>query len=80
MKLNTVKKLYYLALLAILVLAMAGRNWPQTVYYPAIFGSLTAYILMLYRFWRCPFCGKSLGKMVKGDVVRCPHCKREIKL
>ena len=80
MKLSTVKKLYFAALVGILLLAMIGRSWPTTVFYTAVFGAVAAYVVMLYKFWRCPVCGKSLGKMTTGKVVVCPHCQREIKL
>ncbi|MFG6351503.1 MAG: transposase [Oscillospiraceae bacterium] len=33
-------------------------------------------LLILYKYWRCPRCGKTLPKM--GKVRECPKCGAEI--
>ena len=35
-----------------------------------------AMLIILYKYWRCPVCGKTLPKM--GKVRECPQCGAEI--
>ena len=35
-----------------------------------------AMLLILYKYWRCPVCGKTLPKM--GKVLECPKCGAKI--
>ena len=78
MKLRTVKKLYYIALFALVILAPLMRFWVIAAYCAGV--CYAVFLYLLFKFWRCPFCGKMLGRMVIGDVMQCPHCKKEIKL
>ncbi len=78
MKLRTVKRLYYIALLALVVLVPMGRFWTVVACCAGV--CYAAFLFLLFKFWRCPFCGKMLGRMVIGDAIQCPHCKEEIKL
>ena len=39
-------------------------------------GPLGGMPLVLYKYWRCPRCGKTLPKM--GKVRECPKCGAEI--
>lgn len=80
MKLRTVRKLYYTALLALIILAPFGRTWQPVVYCGILICAMVPFLWLLFRFWRCPLCGKMLGRVVIGNVIRCPHCKEEIKL
>ena len=80
MKLSTVRKLYFVVLLGILLLAMIGRSWPTEIFYGMIACVMVVYVVIMHKYWRCPVCGKSLGKVVAGAVVTCPHCKYKINL
>ena len=81
MKLRTVKRLYHILLLAaVIVTVMAYHVWPLPVYLTVGVGLLLAMGLLVQKFWRCPHCGKPLGKMNISPVVHCPHCGKKVEL
>ena len=80
MKLRTVRKLYFAALLALLLVAVIGKSWPVAVYCGILCCGMIPFLVLIYNYWRCPACGKGLGRMVIGDTARCPHCRKKIKL
>lgn len=80
MKLRTVKNLYYLLFLAAVIVVVAGYGWPLPVYMAAGLGVLAVMMFVLQRYWRCPLCGKQLGRMIIGAEVECPQCKKMLKI
>ena len=80
MKLRTVKRWYYIALLLLVILAPIGRIWSLTIYCAVLICVMAPFLWLLFKYWRCPACGKMLGRMVIGNLVRCPHCKKEIDI
>lgn len=80
MKLRTARTLYYLLFLAAVVVVIAGYSWPLGVYIAAGAAALLAMMMVLQTFWRCPLCGKPLGRMNISPVVECPHCRKRIEV
>ena len=80
MKLRKVKTLYYLLFLAAVVIVVEGYSWPLGIYIAAGMGALLAMGLLLHKHWRCPHCGKPLGRMNVCPVVECPHCKKKVEV
>ena len=73
--LKSVKKLYYSLLIGAVVCACTGmRSW---IGIAVGFCLLLASTVVLEKYWRCPTCGKRLGKMRIG-VFNCPHCNENI--
>ena len=56
------------------------RLYPPIVYYILILSAFVALMIWTHRNWRCPDCGKSLGKVTITDEVTCPHCGKKHKL
>ena len=67
-----------------------GRIWLPTMLLTMIAIAMKSYVLLapacvlflvmlviLFKYWRCPHCGKSLPKM--GKITECPKCGAEIK-
>ena len=80
MKLRTVKRLYHILLMAAAAVTVgAYHSWPLPVYLTVGMGLLLALGLLQQKYWRCPFCGKPLGKMNISPVLHCPHCRERIE-
>ncbi len=45
----------------------------KNVFYIALLVYLVIYFILTIVLWRCPECGKYLGK-VNFSIVKCPHC------
>lgn len=80
MKLRTARNIYYLLFAAAVVIVIAAYSWPLWAYATACAAVLLAMMMVLQTFWRCPLCGRSLGRMKMGTVVTCPHCKKNIEV
>ena len=73
--LKSVKKFYYSLLLGAVACGCAGtRSWICLAVGLCL---LLASAVVLEKYWRCPSCGKRLGKMRIG-VFNCPHCNEKI--
>ena len=76
MALRKVKKWYYILLAGAAVsVCTAGESWIGLAIGALL---LLAACVLLNRYWRCPSCGKQLGRMRIG-VFECPHCKEKIE-
>ena len=55
------------------------------VFHPVIWillsaGAVAGWFIWCGRNWRCPDCGKSLGKVTITSEIACPHCGKKHKL
>ena len=78
MKLSTVRTLTY-ALWALMVLLLV-IVWYADIFqlvFPAL--GLVALVFLLNRlFWKCPHCGKNLGRLEKQN--HCHNCGKELEM
>ena len=78
MKLSTVRTLTY-ALWALMVLLLV-IVWYTDIFqlvFPAL--GLVALVFLLNRlFWKCPHCGKNLGRLEKQN--HCHNCGKELEM
>ena len=73
--LKSVKKTYYSLLIGAVVCVCTGtRSW---IGIAVGLGLLLLSAVVLNKYWRCPACGKQLGKMRIG-IFNCPHCNEKI--
>ena len=57
----------------LLILANFLHGVGRMVAYILMIVSLGMFVLLWSRLWRCPHCGKHLGRIGDGAKV-CPHC------
>ena len=58
---------------ALLILANFLHGLWRMIAWIAMIVSLALFALLWSRLWRCPKCGKHLGRLGDGQKV-CPHC------
>lgn len=75
MHLKTVKVLLFVLLALTLASLLIGCGVSKPVYllFTACFAG--GYALVYLVFWRCPFCGRRLGR---SDGESCPHCGKNL--
>lgn len=83
LKLSVVRKIIT-ALTGLLIVTLVGYFFSIEPLYRAIWGVSTlvvaaAYIAVKLIFWRCPHCGRLLGKL-KLDSDICYYCEKRIEL
>ena len=61
-----------LALLAVAVM-LIGTVWIKIVLVAALVG----YVALFSALWRCPYCGRGLGR-IDQHFTYCPHCGKEL--
>lgn len=78
MKLKITKAVLYLlaAAVAVLFILQVGRG--GTPLLMAACGVLVLYLIVYALFWRCPHCGKHLGKDL--NVRKCRHCGEKLDI
>ena len=57
----------------LLILANLLHGVLRIVAWVAMLFSLAVFAVLWSRLWRCPKCGKHLGRLADGEKV-CPHC------
>ena len=76
MHLKTVKVLLFVLLLALTLASLligCGVSKPVYFLFTACFAG--GYALVYLALWRCPFCGRRLGR---SDGESCPHCGKNL--
>ena len=63
---------------ALLILANLLHGLGRLVAYILMLASLVMFILVWAKLWRCPHCGKHLGRMADWSGV-CPHCGEKLE-
>ena len=56
------------------VVVIIGQVFHPVVWILLIVGTFGGFLVWIDRNWRCPDCGKSLGKVMITGKVTCPHC------
>lgn len=62
-----------LAVVLLRVVWVRSNDWKSIAFYIAVLVLLVTYFVLTLILWRCPVCGKSLGKLDLG-VKSCKHC------
>ena len=64
-----------IALLIVLAVAVAltFSVWAKI----AVAAAGVGYVAMFFALWRCPYCGRGLGR-IDENFIYCPHCGREL--
>ena len=77
MELRKVKKICY-SVVGIILVSMVFIPYYEPV--PGIIGCvfLIAFGIFILISWRCPYCGRSLGKLRVRKLERCPHCRKKL--
>lgn len=78
MKLKLVRRIWLGGMIAAGVLFVLGYVMELAVYVQIAFGVFFVDTGFYLRFWRCPHCGKSLGRLAK--VNYCPYCGEELDM
>lgn len=77
-KLPVVRKLVY-GLLAVFCVMMLLYGWTKVSLFCGLAIAAVIWVGILnIALWRCPHCGKNLGRMEKQKY--CPHCGKELKM
>ena len=63
---------------ALLLLANFLHGLGRTVAWILLIVSLGMFVLVWAKIWRCPYCGKHLGRMADG-ATHCPSCGMPIE-
>ena len=74
MHLKTVKVLLFVLLALTLASLLIGCGVSKPVYFLFTACFAGGYALVYLALWRCPFCGRRLGR---SDGETCPHCGSE---
>lgn len=72
MDLKKVKRLIYGLLIAAFIIMACVYTWKIEWLLYGFTVSIGACGICVLLFWRCPFCGKHLGRV--GNVKYCMHC------
>lgn len=59
------------------VVWVRADNWQGIAFFVAVMVLLAVYFAFTLVLWRCPFCGKYLGKLDFG-ISTCKHCTRSL--
>lgn len=78
MKLKLVRRIWLGGMIAAGVLFVLGCVMELAVYVQIAFGVYFVDTGFYLRFWRCPHCGKSLGRLAK--VNYCSYCGEELDM
>ena len=78
MKLKLVRRIWLGGMIATGVLFVLGCVMELAVYVQIACGVFFVDTGFYLRFWRCPHCGKSLGRLAK--VNYCPYCGEELDM
>ena len=62
----------------LLILANLLHGLWRIVAWCAMIFSLAVFAVLWSQIWRCPHCGKHLGRMADGSD-RCPHCGEKLE-
>lgn len=74
MRLRQKKILLFAGLLILLLLAgILGSLFPVPIAIAILSPLLIVYLILYDKWWRCPRCGKSLGRLEVG-VQHCKYC------
>ena len=79
MKLSLKQVYMFMSVITLLTIVffILGAVWSAWMYLVALFMLVT--MLMLWGLeWRCPKCGKHLGRISK--IKYCPHCSNALEL
>ena len=75
MHLKTVKVLLFVLLALTLASLLIGCGVSKPVYFLFTACFAGGYALVYLALWRCPFCGRRLGR---SDGESCPHCGKNL--
>lgn len=42
------------------------------------FLSMVVWMVLVHRYWRCPYCGRSPGRVDYPITAYCPHCGKKL--
>lgn len=73
---NKAKKICYILIAATVLLTMVGQAWQSMILMIPCVGCLVALCVLILRFWRCPHCDRSLGRL--SDLKYCPYCGKSL--
>lgn len=73
---NIIGIMTVISLLAVVLLRVVwvrSNDWKSIAFYVAVLVLLVAYFVLTLILWRCPACGKYLGKLDLG-IKSCKNC------
>ena len=62
------------------VVVIIGQVFHPVIWILLSVGTFGGFLVWIDRNWRCPDCGKSLGKVMITGKVTCPHCGKTHKI
>ena len=62
------------------VVVIIGQVFHPVIWILLSAGTFGGFLVWTDRNWRCPDCGKSLGKVMITGKVTCPHCGKTHKI
>lgn len=71
---NQARKICNILIAVTVLLAVVGSTWKLLMI--LCVGCLAAVCVLMLRFWRCPHCDRSLGRL--SDLKYCPYCGKSI--
>jgi rubrerythrin len=73
------KTICYILMTVTVLLVMMGQawKWNNGIALLVGFGGIGAFVVIFLAFWRCPHCGKSLGRLA--ELEYCPYCGQKLK-
>lgn len=80
MKPQKLLKRYMLMLILVCVVFFAGYLLPPGLHAGLSIGALVGFLMWIHRNWRCPDCGKSLGRARIASDIICPNCGKKHKM
>lgn len=67
----------FLSVVLLRVVWVRAKEWQGIPFFAAVMVLLVVYLVLTLVLWRCPFCGKYLGKLDFG-ITTCKHCERAL--
>lgn len=64
-----------LSVIALRFVWVKSNDWKSIAFYVAVMVLVVAYFILTVILWRCPYCGKYLGKLDFG-IHSCKHCDK----
>ena len=73
---------YLLLYILVIGVALIGSIFVREIYLYLllVLSVFVPLVVWTHQNWRCPDCGKSLGKVTITSEITCPHCGKKHKL